>query len=250
MKKALNIIKNVFVWALVVVAVGMMIFTVFSVNTFDNTEASIFGYKMFNVLTPSMKDVFAPGDIVVVKNVKDCSTLVKGDIITFTSLNSDDSFGKPITHEIIELTTDESGAPCFVTKGTNNTAADEKAVVYSQVLGKYCFKLVGVGTFFTFLKTTPGYIVCILLPFLLLIIMQGLNSIKLFKKYKKEQLAEINATREAEKAELEEQRKALEAEREESKKMFEELQKLKAQMTAQTQTPASEEEQKSESDSE
>ena len=99
------------------------------------------------------------------------------------------------------------------------------------MLGKYQTKLPGVGRFFQFLKTTPGYIVCIFLPFLLLILVQGINSIRLFKRYKKEQIAEIEAQREQEKAELAAARERLEAERQESQKMMAELLQLKRELS-------------------
>ena len=51
-------------------------------------------------------------------------------------------------------------------------------------------KLSGVGKFFPFLKTAPGYIVRIFLPFLLLIVMQGINRICLLRRYKQKQQAE------------------------------------------------------------
>lgn len=66
---------------------------------------------------------------------------------------------------------------------------------------------------------------------LLLILIQGLNSIRLFKRYKKEQLAEIEAQREQEKAELAAERERLEAERQESQKMMAELLQLKKELT-------------------
>ena len=72
--------------------------------------------------------------------------------------------------------------------------------------------MANVGTFFMFLKTVPGYFICIFTPFLLLILIQAGNSIKLFRKYKWEQMQEIKAEREK-----------LEKEREESKVMMEEL---------------------------
>ena len=72
---------------------------------------------------------------------------------------------------------------------------------------------------FQFLKTTPGYIVCILTPFLLLILFQGLNCIKLFRRYKQEQLDEMQAEREK-----------IEAERLQSQKMMQELLALKQQL--------------------
>ena len=51
MKKILNIIKNIFVWLMVALAVCMMIFTVVSVNTFDRSDRSLFGFKAFIVLS-------------------------------------------------------------------------------------------------------------------------------------------------------------------------------------------------------
>ena len=54
MKKALNIIKNTFVWLMVLLAVSMMIFTVISCTTFNRNDRSLFGYKMYIVNSESM----------------------------------------------------------------------------------------------------------------------------------------------------------------------------------------------------
>ena len=88
MKKAFNVIKNTVVWLLVVLAACMMIFTVVSVNTFDRSDRSLFGFKAFIVLSDSMsKTDFSAGDLVLVKEV-DPSTLKEGDIIAYTSQNT------------------------------------------------------------------------------------------------------------------------------------------------------------------
>ena len=229
MKKALHILKTVLVWLVVALAVCMMIFTIVSVNTFDRTDRSIFGYKAFIVLSDSMSATdFSAGDLVLSKEV-DPATLQAGDIISFQSTDPD-NYGEVVTHKIRELTTDENGNPGFVTYGTTTGKNDETIVTYDFVLGKYQTKLPGVGTFFQFLKTTPGYIVCIFLPFLLLILLQGFNSIRLFRRYKQEQLAEIEAQREQERAELAAERERLEAERLQSQQLMAELQKLKKQL--------------------
>lgn len=230
MKKTLNIIKNIFVWLVVALAVCMMIFTVVSVNTFDRNDRSLFGYKAFIVKSDSMsKTDFNAGDLIFSKEV-DPSTLKAGDIISYQSTNTE-NYGEVVTHKIRELTKDAEGNPGFITYGTTTDQNDENIVSYGLVLGKYQTKLPGVGKFFQFLKTTPGYIVCIFLPFLLLILIQGLNSIRLFKRYKKEQLAEIEAQQEQEKAELAAERERLEAERQESQKMMAELLQLKKELT-------------------
>lgn len=218
MKKALNIVKNILVWLVVVFAVLMMVFTVVSVNTFDRSDRSLFGYKAFIVLSDSMKATdFDAGDLVLVKEV-DPATLEEGDIIAYTSQNTS-NFGETVTHKIRTLTVDENGNPGFITYGTTTDTDDETIVTYDFVIGKYQTKLKGVGSFFQFLKTTPGYICCIFVPFALLILVQGINCIRLFKRYKSEQYSEIEA-----------ERQKLEQERAESQKMMSELLELKKQL--------------------
>lgn len=225
MKKVLNIIKNVVVWLIVVLAVCMMIFTVVSVNTFDRNDRSLFGYKAFIVLSDSMsKTDFNAGDLVFVKQV-DPATLKEGDIIAYTSQNTA-NYGETVTHKIRTLTKDANGDPGFITYGTTTDTDDEVIVTYPYILGKYQGRIPKAGTFFNFLKTTPGYVVCILVPFLLLILIQGLNSIKLFRRYRKERMEE-----------MEEERVKIEAERAESQKMMEELLALKAQLANQQAAP-------------
>ena len=225
MKKILNIIKNVVVWLIVVLAVCMMIFTVVSVNTFDRNDRSLFGYKAFIVLSDSMsKTDFNAGDLVFVKQV-DPATLNEGDIIAYTSQNTA-NYGETVTHKIRTLTKDANGDPGFITYGTTTDTDDEVIVTYPYILGKYQGRIPKAGTFFNFLKTTPGYVVCILVPFLLLILIQGLNSIKLFRRYRKERMEE-----------MEEERMKIEAERAESQKMMEELLALKAQLANQQAAP-------------
>ena len=76
--------------------------------------------------------------------------------------------------------------------------------------------------FFNFLKTTPGYFVCIFIPFMLIIIYEGVKFFNLFRRYKKEQMEEMQAEKDK-----------IEAEKEENAKMLEELRALKAQLEGQ-----------------
>lgn len=218
MKKALSIIKTTIVWLVVLLAVSMMIFTVVSVTTFNRNDRALFGYKMFIVNSDSMAATdFDAGDLILVKEV-DPSTLAVDDIITYMSQNSD-SFGEAITHKIRKLTTDAEGNPGFITYGTTTNTDDEAIVTYPYILGKYQSNIPGLGTFFNFLKTTPGYFVCIFTPFMLIIIYEGVKFFTLFRRYRKEQMEEIQA----EKDKIEEERAA-------NAKMLEELQALKAQL--------------------
>ena len=229
MKKFLSILWTIFVTIVVIIAVGMMIFTIVSVNMFDRTNRDILGYKFFIAQSDSMSATdFSAGDIVIVKEV-DVFSLKEGDVITFISQNSY-SYGETVTHKIREVRRTDDGGIGFVTYGTTTNTDDE--ALATIVIGKYVGKIPYVGTFFTFLKTTPGYILCILTPFLILIISQVVSTVKLFREYKKEQTAEIEA-----------ERAKLAQEREESQKMMAELLALKAQLESQTaaQKPVSEE---------
>lgn len=190
------------------------------VSTFDRAERSLFGYKAFIVLSDSMsKTDFNAGDLVLVKEV-DPSTLQEGDIISYTSQNSS-NYGEVVTHKIRKLTTDANGEPGFITYGTTTDTDDETIVTYEYVIGKYSKSIPKVGTFFQFLKSTPGYIVCILIPFLILILLEGIRCIRLFRKYKSEQQAELQAERDK-----------IEADRAEAQRMMQELLQMKAQMAA------------------
>lgn len=213
--KALKIIRSIFVWLMVALAVFMMIFTIISVSTFDRADRNLFGYKAFIVLSDSMsKTDFNAGDLVLVKEV-DPSTLKEGDIIAYTSQNTS-NYGETVTHKIRKITTDANGEPGFVTYGTTTDTDDETVVTYPYVLGKYSSRIPKVGAFFQFLKSTPGYIVCVLIPFLLLILLEGVRCIRLFRKYKAEQQAELQAERDK-----------IEADRAETQRMMQELLQMK-----------------------
>ena len=226
--KLLNIITRVMAGLLVAFTVFMMIFTIITVTTVDKNDRSIFGAKFYIVQTDSMslseknKDLdvhFNAGDIVIIKDVEDRTALKAGDVIAFMSTNNT-SYGETVTHMIREVKVAENGRVLgYVTYGTNTGVDDEALVEPEYVLGVYTNKLPGVGNFFAFVKSTPGYIICILIPFLLLILYNGINVVRLFRKYRREQLEAMQAEKEK-----------LDAERAENQRMMQELLALKAQL--------------------
>ena len=217
-KKVLKVVRSIVVWIFVVFAVAMTIFTIISVNTFNRNDRNIWGYKAYIVNTDSMsKTDFKAGDLILVKET-DPSTLRSGDIITYMS-QSTDSFGETITHKIRKLTTDARGNPGFITYSTTTDQDDDTIVTYMYVLGKYEKTVPGLGYFFNFMKTPQGYITCIFVPFMILIIYQAVNFVMVFRRYKKEQVAEMEAERER-----------IEDEKEKNAQMMAELQALKKQL--------------------
>ena len=226
-KKILNIAFKTVAVILVAFTVAMMIFTIFTVSTVDKNDRSIFGFKFYIVTSGSMslsennKDMdvhFDPGDIIIVGDLDSPQNMQKGDIISFMSTNSE-NYGETVTHMINRRVYEDGKFLGYETFGTNTGAIDEALVEPSYVLGEYSGKLPGLGNFFAFVKSTPGYIICILIPFLLLILYNGINVIRLFRRYRQEQ----NEILEAEKAEIA-------AERKQNEDMMRELLALKAQL--------------------
>ena len=161
MKKAWKTISNILVWTVVIFTVCVVIFTIVSVNTLDRNDRKIFGYKAYIVLTDSMKETdFDAGDVVMVKEV-DPAALKVGDIIAFASQDPQ-HYGQTVTHKIKALTVTGKGEPAFITYGTTTGKEDAYPVTFPFVLGQYQFRLPKIGIFFNFLKTTPGYVLCVL----------------------------------------------------------------------------------------
>ena len=235
-KNILNLILKIASWILIGITVVIMLFTIVSMATLNKNDRNIFGYKFLIVqsdsMSPSEKNAdddvhFRAGDIIIIKDIENAWALQPGDVISFTSF-SEVSYLETVTHMIYEVKKDNNGKVVgYVTYGTNTGAIDDTVVEPEYILGKYTGKLPAVGHLFAFIKSTPGYIVCILVPFLLLILYYGINVIKLFKKYKGEQ----NAILEAEKAEIAEEKRQTE-------QMLRELQALKEQLAMQGQLPA------------
>lgn len=228
MKKVWRVISTCLMWVITIAAVCMMLFTIISVNTFDRNDRELFGYRFYIVLSDSMSATdFDAGDVVAIKRV-DPTVLVPGDIISYTSQDPS-NYGTTVTHKIRTRTVTEKGEPAFITYGTSTDTNDATPVTYPFVLGQYQFRIPKVGVFFQYLKTTQGYIVCILLPFLVLILYQALNTVRSFNQYKKAEMAELKLERDK----LEEQRRK-------SEEMMEQLLTMRREMQAAPPAPDSE----------
>ena len=177
----LEIAKKVVSWIVILFTVAMIIFTIISVTTMDKNERTVFGNNFYIVRTDSMslsdknadQEVhFNAGDIVIIKalnNLKEKSELKEGDIIAFIS-RDDNTYGETITHRIRSVNKDRSGKVIsYTTYGTNTDTNDETTVPPDFVIGTYNGKIPGVGNFFVFMKTHIGYVVCVLILFLLII---------------------------------------------------------------------------------
>ena len=123
MKKFFGFLGSLLVWLLVAATICVMVFTFVSVNTFDRTDRDIFGYKFFIVLSDSMmaSDINS-GDIVIIREDADLESYQEGDIIAYTSQNSD-NYGETVTH-MIRTRTKVDGETAYITYGTTTGTND------------------------------------------------------------------------------------------------------------------------------
>lgn len=191
-KKALKITGNVLTGIVAVLVVVMTVLTVFSMVFNRDGTASVFGVQAYVVQSDSMTPEFAAGDVIFSEEVNP-EELVAGDIITFISRDSA-SYGQTITHCIREVTT-HNGELAFITYGIATGVDDGTPAAASDVLGRYAFRIAGLGSFFEFLKSVPGYIVCILLPFLVIIGLQVANIVSAVRAARAEKAAAAAAER-------------------------------------------------------
>lgn len=158
-KRILNTIVNV----VLVVAIALAAVCTYAsyVSTSGNGVPNIFGVRIFSIQTESMYPTLLPGDLIFDTGVKEPEELRKDDIITYwTVINGERVLN---THRIYEIY-DGGGYLIFSTKGDNNTSADPLTVHESEIVGKYSFRVPGVGKVFDYLQTSTGFLIVIVIP--------------------------------------------------------------------------------------
>ena len=160
-KKKLDFLLTIILVVCVLVT-GMLIF-----QMAKGENPSLFGYRIFHIVTGSMEPTLEIGGNVVVKKV-DPQELKVGDIITFQSKDLQ-IYGQANTHRIVEIQQGEEGI-CFVTKGDANAREDILQVHEADIYGKVLFYTQAVkwfSLFMEFIHTKAGFVTVIILPLML-----------------------------------------------------------------------------------
>ena len=109
----------------------------------NSPSKSLFGYRYFTVLTPSMEPAYSVGDMVFVK-IESADKINVGDVITFNPSEDSEAY---LTHRVIEKYPDYqgSGVTCFKTKGDANDSEDSFLIDEDRVIGpvKFCIPKMG-----------------------------------------------------------------------------------------------------------
>ncbi len=189
-KKIVNTIVNVVLIAAIILA-AVCTYISF-VSSSGNGVPSFFGIRLMTVQTDSMYDTLMPGDLIFDTPVKDASTLRPGDIITYwTIINGERALN---THRIVNIY-DGGNYLLFETQGDNNTISDPMTVHESELVGKYQFRIPGLGKLIDYLQSPAGFFIVVVVPVLLFFIFHLVQffrvlfeyqNVKMLIKYEKE----------------------------------------------------------------
>ena len=169
--KVVSAVSNIMFWVLIVT---ILVSAVLFANS-NSKDKSIFGYRYYNVLTPSMTPTIPVGSVVFVKMMKP-SKLVKGDIITYSTSND----GKVVvTHRITEVILDDVGLR-FITKGDANNVTDLNPVFAERVIGKVRLSIPYLGNVLVYMQERLGLVIGAIIA--LMIILELISRIIKTKK--------------------------------------------------------------------
>ena len=132
-------------------------------NIFSMNNKSLFGFRIYRVISGSMQPAFQIGDVIIVKKSNNYS---ERDIITYSNGLT------TITHRIIAINNDE-----VITKGDANEV-DDKPINKEQIIGKFFFRISNFSLFSMILSKNVIYLIMIFLLVLIFLLVIGDRIIK------------------------------------------------------------------------
>ena len=164
MHKVLTIIGTVLCVILIPILVINCILIVKSFTSED--VPNVAGTLPLIVLTDSMYPVIESGDLIIC-HTEEPENIQVGDVIAFFDPAGNGS--SIVTHRVVEVT-EQDGKIAWRTKGDNNNTEDRLLVPADKLVAVYeDTRLAGFGNVALFMQTTPGLIVCVVCPILLLV---------------------------------------------------------------------------------
>jgi len=155
----------------VVLALIGFVFSVF-LQRFSNNRLSVLDFRMFTVVSGSMKPKYDIGDVLIAKEIEPYKIKV-GDTISY--LGNVDSFkGKVVTHEVVGIDVID-GKYYFHTKGLANLVEDP-IVSESQLFGKVIYKSFIISLIYKIVSTNVGFYLFIIVPILYIIVSEIIST--------------------------------------------------------------------------
>lgn len=130
-KKILKIVFKIIYQLAIILCVVLTIIIVLQKAT--NNNKTIFGYRIFRVITGSMEPEYDIGQVVISKEVEPENIKVGDDIVYLG--NYGEYNGKIIMHEIVGIDVDENNNYNFHAKGLHSASVEDPQIKASQIYG-------------------------------------------------------------------------------------------------------------------
>ena len=144
-------------------------------------------FSLYTIVSPSMVPNINVYDVVIDVKLEKPEDVKINDVITFNS-SIPGVEGGTITHRVIAISKDKEGNYYYKTKGDNNLVDDGVDVSFNSIVGKVALRIPGLGKVQSFMASSMGWLMFILVPALYIIIKDILRIIKNKKEEKEEKL--------------------------------------------------------------
>lgn len=165
LKKASSVLSSA------VIAVEIIIILFIVVTKISGGAPSLFGYRMYVIVSPSMSPEINVGDVIISKTYEN-ETLSVDDVVQYQGRGGEID-GKIITHKIISIEGEGKDAT-IVTKGVANDDPDTP-IRGSDVIAVMKYKTVLFGPMYNVFSSTAGFIFLVMLPLAGMIIYEVVN---------------------------------------------------------------------------
>ena len=154
----MKVVKTIGQFILCLILIFFILLNIFSMN-----NKSLFGFRIYRVISGSMQPALQIGDVIIVKK---SNNYYERDIITYSNGLT------TITHRIIAINNDE-----VITKGDANEV-DDKPINKEQIVGKFFFRISNFSLFSIILSKNVIYLIMIFLLVLIFLLVIGDRIIK------------------------------------------------------------------------
>lgn len=164
MKKIVSLINSITILAIVLIGA-------ITIGSFVN----VLSFRFFIVNSGSMEPTINTGSLILSQKTKD---IKKNDIITFFYPLNDVKY---VTHRVNAVEKVNNNEVVYRTKGDANNTVDNGFVRAEAIYGKVLFSIPLLGYFFSFVRTTPGLTLFLIIPTTIIVYNEILNIVKELK---------------------------------------------------------------------
>lgn len=171
LKRFFSILISTLFWLAVAGAMAVLLFSM------SKRVTGSIPFSTYVVQSGSMEPAIGVGDLLIITPQ---SEYHPREVITFKDYQN-----RVVTHRILELS--ESGATnsmSYKTKGDANQEPDAALVTQEQVIGKVIQVIPSIGLLISFARSTPGIILLLVIPTLLIVADETLQIVGVVRKKK------------------------------------------------------------------